>query len=157
LYFGESNLPTPENIKQAAIRFMREGFTFYTENAGLPSLLRALADHYRLHQQVELDPATEIVVTPSGVQALHLCIRTLFGPREEARALTTVWHNVPPTVMGDVPTVAQFPHPWCGERYGLDLSALKAPLPPRSRLLLYTSPSNPLGWVATVEEQQGLL
>ena len=34
LYFGESNLPTPEYIKQAAIRAMQEGFTFYTENAG---------------------------------------------------------------------------------------------------------------------------
>src|SRR5450755_3470921 len=70
LYFGESNLPTPDYIKQAAIRAMRDGFTFYTENAGLPSLRRALADHYMRQHSVELDPATEIVVTASGVQAL---------------------------------------------------------------------------------------
>src|SRR5512138_2676843 len=69
LYFGESNLPTPDYIKQAAIRAMQEGYTFYTENAGLPSLRRAIADNYlRLHS-VHLDPATEIVVTASGVQA----------------------------------------------------------------------------------------
>ena len=50
LYFGESNLPTPEYIKQAANRAMADGFTFYTENAGLPSLRRALAENYcRLH------------------------------------------------------------------------------------------------------------
>ena len=47
LYFGESNLPTPDYIKQAAIRAMNEGFTFYTENAGLPSMRRAIAAHYR--------------------------------------------------------------------------------------------------------------
>jgi len=36
LYFGESNLPTPAFIKQAAVRAMEQGYTFYTENAGLP-------------------------------------------------------------------------------------------------------------------------
>ena len=41
LYFGESNLPTPDYIKQAATRALQEGYTFYTENAGLPSLRRA--------------------------------------------------------------------------------------------------------------------
>src|SRR5215813_11540869 len=76
LYFGESNLPTPDYIKQAAIRAMQEGFTFYTENAGLPSLRRAIADHYRRLQQVELDPASEIVITASGVQALNVAIRS---------------------------------------------------------------------------------
>ena len=44
LYFGESNLPTPDYIKQAAIRAMQDGYTFYTENAGLPSLRRAIAE-----------------------------------------------------------------------------------------------------------------
>src|SRR5438132_14198484 len=72
LYFGESNLPTPEYIKQAAFRAMQDGFTFYTENAGLPSLRRAIAEHYRKMHHVELDPASEIVVTASGVQAINL-------------------------------------------------------------------------------------
>jgi aspartate/methionine/tyrosine aminotransferase len=47
LYFGESNLPTPSYIKRAAFKAVEDGFTFYTENAGLPSLRRALAGHYR--------------------------------------------------------------------------------------------------------------
>ena len=38
LYFGESNLPTPDYIKQAAARALADGYTYYTENAGLPSL-----------------------------------------------------------------------------------------------------------------------
>src|SRR5829696_3052545 len=69
LYFGESNLPTPDYIKQAAIRALQDGFTFYTENAGLPSLRRAIAAHYERLQGIVLDPATEIVITASGVQA----------------------------------------------------------------------------------------
>src|SRR5260221_13525199 len=71
LYFGESNLPTPDYIKQAAIQAMQDGYTFYTENAGLPSTRRAIADQYRALQKEELDPATEIVVTASGGQAPH--------------------------------------------------------------------------------------
>ena len=93
LYFGESNLPTPEYIKQAAIRAMQEGFTFYTENAGLPSLRRAIADNYRRLQDVELDPAGEIVVTASGVQALNLGIRCALDPGDDALVLTPAWPN----------------------------------------------------------------
>src|SRR5919205_3845747 len=74
LYFGESNLPTPDYIKQAAMRALEDGYTFYTENAGLPSLRRSIAEHYRRMQSVELDPGSEIVVTASGVQALNLGI-----------------------------------------------------------------------------------
>src|ERR1017187_898132 len=71
LYFGESNLPTPDYIKRAAVAAMENGYTFYTENAGLPSLRRYIAGNYcRLHG-VKLDPASEIVVTASGGQALH--------------------------------------------------------------------------------------
>src|SRR5450432_3477429 len=67
LYFGESNLPTPEFIKRAAAKAMADGFTFYPPNAGLPSLRRALADQYLALQNVRLDPENEIVITASGV------------------------------------------------------------------------------------------
>ena len=93
LYFGESNLPTPDYIKQAAVRAMDEGYTFYTENAGLPSLRRAIAENYRRLQRVELDPAGEIVVTASGVQALNVGIRCALDPGDEALVLTPAWPN----------------------------------------------------------------
>jgi len=51
----------------------------------------------------------------------------------------------------------QIPHPLCGGRYVVDFDALERAVTPRTRLLLYTSPSNPLGWVATGEEQRKLL
>src|SRR2546421_5007973 len=93
LYFGESNLPTPAYIKQAAVRALEEGYTFYTENAGLPSLRRAIAENYRRLHKVELDPAAEIVVTASGVQALNLGLRCVLDPGDEGLALTPAWPN----------------------------------------------------------------
>jgi aspartate/methionine/tyrosine aminotransferase len=157
LYFGESNLPTPEYIKRAAMRAMEDGYTFYTENAGLPSTRRAIAANYARLHGVELDPASEIVVTASGVQALNLAIRCVLDPGDDAIALTPAWPNGSSSIMMANAGVKQIPHPLCGERYRVDFDALEAAVTPRTRLLLYTSPSNPLGWVATEEEQQGLL
>src|SRR5713226_4069633 len=68
LYFGESNLPTPEFIKRAAHKAMSDGYTFYTENAGLPSTRKGIARYYQEFHDVPLDPQNEIVVTASGVQ-----------------------------------------------------------------------------------------
>src|SRR5690242_7889162 len=157
LYFGESNLPTPDYIKQAAVRAMHDGFTFYTENAGLPSTRRAIADYYRRMQSVGIDPASEIVITASGVQALNLGISCMLDPGDQARVPTPAWPNGRAIVAMSNAVVRQIPHPLCGSRYRVDFDALESALTPRTRLLLYTSPSNPLGWVATEEEQQRLL
>ena len=62
LYFGESNIPTPDYIKRASQKAMADGFTFYTENAGLPSLRNSLARYYQELHGVELDPAAELTV-----------------------------------------------------------------------------------------------
>lgn len=157
LYFGESNLPTPDYIKRAAVEALENGYTFYTENAGLPSLRRAIAADYRRLHGVELDAASEIVVTASGVQALNLGIRCALDPGDEALVLTPAWPNGSASVMMANAVVRQVPHPLRGDRYGCDFEALEAAVTGRTRLLLYTSPSNPLGWVATVEEQGKLL
>ena len=157
LYFGESNLPTPDYIKQAAIRAMRDGYTFYTENAGLPSLRRAIAENYRRLHSVELDPSSEIVVTASGVQALNVGIRCALDPGDQALVLTPAWPNGASSVMLANAAVCQVPHPLSGQRYRIDFEALEAARSPRTRLLVYTSPSNPLGWVATEEDQRRLL
>ncbi|MCC6860348.1 MAG: pyridoxal phosphate-dependent aminotransferase [Bryobacterales bacterium] len=157
LYFGESNLPTPDFIKQAAVRALADGHTFYTENAGLPSLRRALAACYARLQQTVLDPGTEIVVTASGVQALNVAIRCVLDPGSEALVLTPAWPNAASVVAMCNAAARHIPHPLCGERYAIDFDALEAAVNPRTRLLVYTSPSNPLGWVATEDEQQGLL
>ena len=157
LYFGESNLPTPDFIKQAACRALEEGYTFYSENAGLPGLRRDLAAYYRRLHGVELDPNTEIVITASGVQALNLTIRCVIDPGDEAILLTPAWPNATSNVLMDSGT----PHEIClkfqSGRYGVDFPALEEAVTPRTRLVVYTSPSNPLGWVASEEEQEGLL
>jgi aspartate/methionine/tyrosine aminotransferase len=156
LHFGESNLPTPAYIKDAVMQALQEGFTYYTENAGLPSLRAALAaKHAELHG-VDLTPG-EIVITASGVQALNVSIRCAINPGDEAIVLTPNWPNGTEIIRmyGAVPV--QVPFAYDGVQFSVDFAALEAAITPRTRLLLYTSPSNPLGWVATEAEQRTLL
>jgi aspartate aminotransferase len=157
LYFGESSLPTPEYIKRAAHKAMADGFTFYTSNAGLLSTREALARYYREQQQVELDPAREILVTASGVQALHLGLRCILDPGDEGLVLTPAWPNGAANMAMASARPIEIPHLLVGDRYEIDFAALEAAVTPKTRVLLYTSPSNPLGWVATVDEQKKLL
>src|SRR5580700_11968792 len=157
LYFGESNLPTPEFIKRAAQKAMADGFTFYTENAGLPSLRKALARYYQELHAVEIDAASEIVVTASGVQALHLAIRCVLDPGDEVLVLTPAWPNGAANVAMDNARPIEMAQPLVGDRYQIDFAALEAAVTSRTRMLLYTSPSNPLGWMATIDEQRQLL
>ena len=157
LYFGESNVPTPDYIKRAAVEALEEGYTFYTENAGLPGLRQDLAEYYRRLQGVELDPGSEIVITASGVQALHVGIRCVLDPGDEALVLTPVWPNASAIIQMYNAVPIEVPHLFHDSRYTIDFDALQAAVTPRTRLLVYTSPSNPLGWVATEEEQKRLL
>ena len=162
LYFGESDLPTPGFIKRAAEEAMEQGYTYYTENAGLPSLREAIAGYCARLHGAQLDPGSEIAVTASGVQALSISLRCLVNPGEEALVLTPAWPNGSAILSMSHAVVKQIPQPFCNNvlgksAYGVDFDALEVAVTPRTRLLLYTSPSNPLGWVATPGDQARLL
>ncbi len=157
LYFGESNSPTPEYIKRAAQKAMADGFTFYTENAGLPTLRKALARYYSELHGVELDPAKEISITASGVQALNVAIRCMLDPGDEGIVLTPSWPNGAAIMQMCNATPREVPYALANGRYSIDFDALERTVNSRTRLLLYTSPSNPLGWTATEDDQEKLL
>ena len=155
LHFGESDMPTPRIIREAACRALEEGYTFYTENAGLPGLREAIATKTASLHGVTLDPREEIVVTASGVQALNVAIRCVIDPGDEALILTPNWPNAASIVamFGGRPREIPFSP---GGRT-IDFDGLAAAVSARTRLLVYTSPSNPLGWVATADDQRRLL
>ena len=82
-WFGESDEPTPQFIRDAAMRSLAEGETFYSHNLGLPELRRAIADYIgTLHPHVASD---RIAVTSSGVNALMLAMQALVGAGRRSR------------------------------------------------------------------------
>lgn len=157
LYFGESNVSTPQYIKDAASRALKDGYTFYTENAGLPSLRSAIADKYFELHGVSPDPMRQVVVTASGVQALNVVIRCVLDPGDEAIVLTPAWPNGSAIVGMCSARAVEIPLVFSGGRFEIDFEALENAVGPMTRLLVYTSPSNPLGWVASEADQARLL
>ena len=117
LYFGESNLPTPEFIKRALDKAVRDGFTYYTSNAGLMSLREIIARHYEDRHQVKLDAASEVMVTASGVQALNLTIRCVLDPGDEAIVLTPAWPNGASMATLIGANAIEIPQPLVGNRF----------------------------------------
>lgn len=156
LQFGESTLPTPPYVVDAVNRAAQEGWTFYSPNQGLPSLRDAIVDLIARLHGVEIG-ASEIQVTSGGVQALNLAIKCVIDPGDEILVLSPNWPNGSAMVEMFGGRAIEVPMARVGQRFTPDVEAMERALSPRTRMLLYASPSNPLGWTATVAEQQMLL
>ncbi len=155
-WFGESDEPTPQLIRDAAARSIAEGETFYSHNLGLAELRDAIAGYVAtLHPAVGAD---RIAVTSSGVSALMLAMQALVGAGDEVVAVVPVWPNLTaqPAILGA--RVVRFPlRPTSEGAWRLDVDALKLAVTDRTRVLLVNSPNNPTGWTLTRGEQESLL
>jgi aspartate aminotransferase len=157
LHFGESNLPTADYVKRAAVQALADGYTYYSENGGLPALRELIARKCLQLHNVRLNPGEEIVVTASGTQAFNVSVRCAIDPGDEALILTPNWPNGSEVVRLCGGTPIEVPFVFDGEKFGVDMAALEGAISERTRLLVYASPSNPLGWVASPAQQQALL
>lgn len=155
-WFGESNLSTPQYVRQAAVDALTAGRTFYTHNNGNVELRAALADYLtRLHRRPF--NAAEITVTSSGVSALMIAMQAIVDPGDRVVVVTPVWPNVAeiPRILGaDVIRFGLVPAP---EGWTLDLDAFLASITPGTRLVLVNSPNNPTGWTLSAEDRQTIL
>ncbi len=154
-WFGESDEPTPEFIRDAAIRSLNAGETFYAHNLGLPELREALSRYIgTLHRPVG---AERIAVTSSGVNALMLAMQALAGPGDEVVAVVPVWPNLTaqPAILGA--NVKRVSLQVRGGAWRLDMAALLAAVTPKTNVLLVNAPNNPTGWTLTRAEQEIIL
>jgi aspartate/methionine/tyrosine aminotransferase len=154
-WFGESDEPTPEFIRDAAVRSLHDGETFYAHNLGLPELREALAAYTSaLHRPVA---AERIAVTSSGVNALMLAMQALAGAGDEVVVVVPVWPNLTaqPVILGaNVKRVSLQPKEGAWQ---LDMAALLAAVTGQTRVLVVNAPNNPTGWTLTRQEQQTIL
>lgn len=150
LWVGEGDIPTPDFIREACDKGIRDGRVFYTWQRGLPELREALGSYMtRLHATPNGAPpvlADRVTVTSSGMQGIMLTVQALVEPGDEVVVVTPVWPNVMSAVRlmgGVVVPVALDPAP---EGWALDLDKLAAAIGPRTKAVFVNSPSNPTGW-----------
>jgi aspartate/methionine/tyrosine aminotransferase len=155
-WFGESDQPTPEFIREAAAASLRAGETFYSENLGRPYLRRAIASYLAgLHgREIGVE---RVAVTSSGDSALMLASQMLVSPGDRVVAVTPLWPNaveIPKIVSARVECVALEVR---DGRWQLPLQRLLDALTPETRMLVLNSPNNPTGWTIDAEEQRAIL
>ena len=156
LWFGESDLPTPDFIKQAGADALMQGCTFYTHNRGIPELRLVLAEYLtRLHARpVDVD---RITVTASGCAAINLIQQVLTDPGSNTVVVGPLWPNLIESVhiMGGETRIV--PLAFGASAWTLDLDRLFDQVDDKTTAILINSPSNPTGWVMDRDSQQAVL
>ena len=143
---GEPDFPTPRAIVEAAEAACADPtYHHYTPTAGLPALRSAIADKTRRDSGFDVQ-ASQVLVTNGGKQAVSNAFTVLCDPGDEVLIPAPYWTTYPESVIlsGGVP-VAVPSDESTGFRVSVD--DLEAALTPRTKVLLFVSPSNPTGAV----------
>ncbi len=140
---GEPDFDTPDVIAEAAFRAIREGFTHYTENSGMPELREAIAEKLAVENGVTYDP-DEILCSNGAKQSVAQVVSVLCGPGDEVLIPAPYWVSYPEMVRfsGAAPV---FMPTSVESGYRIDADQLRDAITDRTRLLILCSPSNPTG------------
>ena len=155
LWVGEGDLPTPQFIIAAAKASLDRGETFYTHQAGIPELREAIASYMtRVYGSApgggDFSPE-RFFVTIGGMHALDIAVRLTVGPGQEALVLSPAWPNFAGALSANGARARYVPLDG-GETWRLDPERLAAAVGPATRAILFNSPANPTGYVATEAE-----
>ena len=149
---GQPDFDTPEHIKEAAIRALREGKTGYTQNAGIPELRAAICDKFRRENGLSYRPE-EILVTAGGSEALHLLMQVLVrtGDRVLVPDPGFVAYAALASIAGGIP-VGMTPD----SSMHIDVEKTKELLD-NATVMVLNSPGNPTGAVEPEESIRALV
>lgn len=155
-WFGESDLPTPLFIREAAAEAVMAGQTRYTHNLGRLDLREALSRYLSTLHAMPVG-VERLAITSAGVNALMIGFQLVAGPGDRVVIVAPIWPNVMeiPRVLGaqvDIVPLAPVDGKW-----GLDLDRLLDALTPDVKVLVINSPSNPTGWIISPEARGAIL
>ena len=152
---GEPDFPTPAHIVEAAIAACRDPKNHrYTPAAGLPELRAAIATKTARDSGFEVE-ASQVLVTNGGKHAIYNAFATLLDEGDEVIVPAPFWTTFPESiaVAGGVPVIVETEE-HTGFRVTVD--QLDAACTPRTKVLLFVSPSNPTGAVYPREEIEAI-
>ena len=148
---GEPDFPTPTRIVEAAAAACADPRNHrYTPAGGLPELKAAIVAKTRRDSGYEVTPA-QVLVTNGGKQAVYQAFATLLDPGDEVLLPAPYWTTYPEAISlaGGVPVEVVTTEE---QGYRVAVEQLEAARTPRTKALLWCSPSNPTGAVASPEE-----
>lgn len=151
---GEPDFDTPDHIKEAAIKAIRDGFTKYTAVDGTPELKRAIINKFARDNGLQYTPE-QILVSCGGKQSFYNLAQAVLNPGDAVVIPAPYWVSYPDMVLlaGGVPVLVDA---GAEQQFKLAPEQLRAAMSARVRLVVINSPSNPTGMAYTAEELAAL-
>ena len=151
---GEPDFDTPDNIKEAAIKAIRDGKTKYTNVDGIPELKAAICAKFKRENGLAYTPA-QINVSPGGKPVIYNAMVATLNPGDEVVIPRPYWVSYPDMVLlaGGTP---RFVPTSADTGFKVKAADLEAAITPKSRWLILNSPSNPSGAAYTKAELRAL-
>ncbi|MGB0907600.1 MAG: pyridoxal phosphate-dependent aminotransferase [Maricaulaceae bacterium] len=151
---GEPDFDTPQHIKEAAMKAIRDGQTNYTNVDGTPELKAAICAKFKRDNELNYTES-QINVSPGGKPVLFNAFMATLNPGDEVVVPAPCWVSYPEMVRlcGGTPIVVR-----CSGETAFKLSAeqLESAITEKTRWLILNSPSNPTGSCYTADELRAL-
>ena len=144
----------PRSAIQRAMQALEDGENQYAPGPGRPELRAAIARHQQRHYGIELDPATEVVVTTGATEAIAAAILGLVDPGDEVAVLEPFYDSY--VAVLQMAGAVRRPVTLRSPDFRLDPDELLKAVTDRTRFLLLNSPHNPTGTVLTRDELQAV-
>ena len=140
---GEPDFDTPEHIKEAAIKAIRDGKTKYTAAGGMPELKQAVADKFRRENDLAYNP-DQVLVSCGAKHSIYNVMQALLNPGDEVIIPSPYWVSYPDMVKlaGAEPMVIRA---GIRQRFKITGKQLERSITENTRLVMFNSPSNPTG------------
>ncbi|MCL2865850.1 MAG: pyridoxal phosphate-dependent aminotransferase [Lachnospiraceae bacterium] len=147
---GEPNFNTPENICEAAIQAIRDGFTRYTPASGIIELREAVSAKFKMYNNLDYT-AGQIVISNGGKHSLSNIFGVLLNPGDEVIIPVPYWLTYPELVRlsGGVPV---YVHGKKEIGYKVTASSISDAVSSKTKAVIINTPNNPTGMVYTKEE-----
>jgi aspartate aminotransferase len=147
---GEPDFDTPDNVKEAAIKAIRDGKTKYTAVDGIPELKAAIARKFKRENALDYKP-NQIIVGTGGKQVLFNALMATLNPGDEVVIPAPYWVSYPDIVLlaGATPVIVETR---LEDNFKMSAAQLDKAITKNTKWLIFNSPSNPSGAAYTRAE-----
>ena len=155
LTVGQPDFDTPWHIRNAGIRSLEEGHTYYTSNNGIMEMRQEIANYQKRRFGLEYDAASEIIVTVGGSEAIDLALRALIEPGDEVIIPQPCFVCYEPLarLAGAVPVTVDLS---ADNGFKLTAEQLKGAITEKTKMLILAFPNNPTGSVLRKDDLEEL-
>ena len=154
LSIGEPDFNTPDTVKEAAKKAIDDNFTHYPPVPGYADLKEAICKKFKRDNNLDFKPE-QVVVSTGGKQCIYQIVQCLVNPGDEVIIPTPFWVSYK--------EIVRFAEGKCvyvktsiENDFKVTPAQLEAAITPRTKLIMFSSPSNPTGMLYTKEELKGI-